>query len=70
MSFRFIQGKLVALYPSIQIPKIAVNGLIQPSQIVRMVAQTGIISIIGHVLILYCLWEIIDVDVEKKVAKT
>ena len=36
----------------------------------RLVAQTGIISIHGHVGILNCLWEIIDVDEEEKRAKT
>ena len=36
----------------------------------RLVAQTGIISIHGNVGIQDCLWEIIDVDKEEKRAKT
>ena len=48
MSFRNIQGKVVALQPTIQLFEVAINSLIQPSQMVRLVAQTGVISIHGH----------------------
>ena len=46
------------------------NSLIKPSHIVRLVAQTSIVSIHGHVGIQDSLREIIDVDEEKKRAKT
>ena len=36
----------------------------------RLVAQTGVISIHGHGRILDSLWEIVDVDEEEKRAKT
>ena len=56
MSFRNIQGKLVALQLSIQLFEVAINSLIQPSQMVRQVAQTGVINIHGHGRILDSLW--------------
>ena len=49
---------------------IAVNSLIQSSQVGTLVGQTGTISIHGHVRISDCFWEIIDVDEEKKRGET
>ena len=62
MSFRNLQGKLVASLTSIQFPKIAVDSLFQLSQIVRLGALASIISIHANARILNCLWEIINVD--------
>ena len=48
MSFSNIQRKFVAFQPGFQLLKVTVNSLIQLSQIMRLMAQTGIISIHGN----------------------
>ena len=66
MGFCNVQGKFVALKPSVEFPEVVVNSLIQPGQIVGLVVQTGIISIHGNVRFLDSLWEIIDVNEKEK----
>ena len=66
MGFRNVQGKFISLKPRVEFPEIIVNSLIQPCQIMGLVAQTGIISIYGYVRFLDSLWEIIDVIEKEK----
>ena len=70
MAFRNIQGEFISLKPRVEFPEIVVNSLIQPGQVVGLVAQTGIISIHGYVRFLDSLWEIIDVNEKEKWTKT
>ena len=54
----------------VEFPEVVVNSLIQPGQIVGLVAQTGINSIHGYVRFLDSLWEIIDVNEKEQWTKT
>ena len=58
MGFRNVQGKFISLKPRVEFPEIVVNSLIQPGQIVGLVAQTGIISTHGYVRFLDSLWDL------------
>ena len=69
MDFRNVQGKFVALKLSAEFPEVIINSLIQPDQIMGLVAQTGIISIHGNVRFLDSLWEIIDINEKEKWTK-
>ena len=65
MSFSNIQRKFVSFQPGVLLLKVIVNSLIQLSQIMKLVAQTGIISIYGHSAILDSQRKIVDIDQEE-----
>ena len=67
--FATVRESFVPLQPIAEFLEVIVNSLIKLSHIIRLLAQTGIISIHRDITILESNWEITDINEEELGAK-